>query len=289
MRGDQIVVHVGRVAGGVADPREAIDLRKVADQPRKANGVALVVLAAPRADILAEQRDLLRARVDQLARFGDQIAIGARDLRAARIGHDAIGAELVAAFLHGEKARRIGPLAFGQCRELGDRGHVGVGRALALHRPVEHLGQAVIGLRADHHADRRRTRHDLFALGLRDAACDRDHRRLVLRLALGQAADVRIDLFRRLLADVAGVEHDEVGIFALGRRHDAAFAEHLGHALAVIDVHLAAEALDPVGLGGIGRFHEVRAFSPKRARVQSDSLSASSPRRDWCTQGSLSR
>jgi hypothetical protein len=36
------------------------------------------------------------------------------------------------------------------------------------------------------------------------------------RAGLHQPADVRIDLLGRLLADVAGVEHDEVGVLALG-------------------------------------------------------------------------
>ena len=222
--------------------------------------MAPVVLAAPRGHVLAEQRDFLRARFDQLARFGHQIAVRTRDFRAARIGHHAIGAELVAAFLHGEEGGRADPPAFGQRGELGDRGHVGIGRAFALHRAVQHFGQAVVGLRADDHAHRGRAFHDLLALGLRDAARDRDHRRLGLRLALGQAADVRIDLLRRLLADVAGVEHHQIGVLALGRRRNALRIEHLGHALAVIDVHLAAEALDPVGLGrGVGRFHRLNS------------------------------
>ena len=30
---DQVVVHVARVRGGVADPQEAIDLGKLEDQP----------------------------------------------------------------------------------------------------------------------------------------------------------------------------------------------------------------------------------------------------------------
>ena len=36
--GDQSVVHVGRVAGGVADTRKAIDLRQRADQVGEVRG-----------------------------------------------------------------------------------------------------------------------------------------------------------------------------------------------------------------------------------------------------------
>src|SRR6185369_557471 len=85
------------------------------------------------------------------------------------------------------------------------------------------------------------------ALGLRDAAGERDERlRSVLAL---QTADLGIGLVRRLLADVAGVEHDQVGVVALGGRTHALRAEQLGHPLAVIDVHLAAEAFDFESLG----------------------------------------
>jgi len=41
--------------------------------------------------------------------------------------------------------------------------------------PRDHLRQAVIVLRAHHQIDRARAAQDLLALGLRDAAGDRDH------------------------------------------------------------------------------------------------------------------
>ena len=82
---------------------------------------------------------------------------------------DEIGAELVAAFLHGEEGGRADPPAFGQRGELGDRGHVGIGRAFALHRAVQHFGQAVVGLRAAAPAHRRRAFPELLARGLRAA------------------------------------------------------------------------------------------------------------------------
>ena len=109
----------------------------------------------------------------------------------------------------------------------------------------DHLRQAVIGLRADDHVDHRRAPLRFRALGLGDAAGERDQR---LRSVLApQPADVRIGLLGRLLADVAGVEDDEVGVLAVGRRGHAVGAQQLGHALAVVDVHLAAEGFDAKG------------------------------------------
>jgi hypothetical protein len=108
----------------------------------------------------------------------------------------------------------------------------------------------VIGLRANDDAHRWCPRHDFLTLRLRYAACHRDQRHSPLFTAvLHDAADVGIDLLGRLLADVARVEHDKIRRRAIGRRAHAFGGEQLGHALAVIDVHLAAEALDVKGAG----------------------------------------
>ena len=181
----------------------------------------------------------------------------ARDFGAAGIGHHAIGAELVAAFLHGEEGRRANLAPGRQGIELGFGRHVGIDGALALDSIGNQRGQAMIGLRANHHRDGRGAGHDLLAFGLGNAPGNRDHRRGAVFAApvLHDAADVGIDLLRRLFADVAGVEHDKVRLLALGRRRDALLGKQFGHPLAVIDVHLAAEALDPVGPGGRGRAH----------------------------------
>ena len=58
------------------------------------------------------------------------------------------------------------------------------------------------------------------------------------------AAELGIDLLGRLLADVAGVEDDEVGV--VGRRGlgIALGRERVRHTMRIVDVHLAAERLD---------------------------------------------
>ena len=75
----------------------------------------------------------------------------------------------------------------------------------------------MIVLRADHEIDGRRAPDDFLAFGLRDTAGHGDANIAALCLAglfqAAHAAELGIDLFGRLLADVAGVEDDEVGIF----------------------------------------------------------------------------
>src|SRR5262245_31860017 len=102
----------------------------------------------------------------------------------------------------------------------------------------------MIALRADHDIDDRRAADDLFTFGLRDAAGDRDvHLPAIARgliLHHPQPAEFGIDLFGRLLADVAGIEDDEVGVLS-ARGLDKAFTrQRVHHALRIVDVHLAA-------------------------------------------------
>ena len=203
----------------------------------------------PRVHVLAEQDDLARAAFDQRLRLGDDVVPRPRDLGAAGVGHDAIGAEFVAAFLDGEEGAGRGAAARGQRVELGQSPACRCRPAGAPRAASATISrQAVIGLRADDDVDHRRARLGFGALGLGDAAGERDQR--LRPVVAAQAADVRIGLFGGFLADVAGVEHDQVGVLAVGGRGHAVVAEQLGHALAVIDVHLAAEGFDAEGLGG---------------------------------------
>ena len=161
---DQVVVHVARMAGGVADALDAIDCRQGLDQAgQPAPFVALAVIGI---DVLAEQRDLADAGVRLAARFGKDRRQRPGDLRAARIGHHAEGAELVAAFLDGEKGGRPG---LAQAGRRGGRQMIELvlERKLGLHDGAiagitQDLGQAVIGLRPDHHVDDGRPADDLL-------------------------------------------------------------------------------------------------------------------------------
>ena len=69
----------------------------------------------------------------------------------------------------------------------------------------DHFRQAVVALGADHDVDERRAADHLGALGLRDAAGDReDHALAARRFRVAQepqAAEFGIDLLARLFAD----------------------------------------------------------------------------------------
>src|SRR5206468_12209622 len=65
-----------------------------------------------------------------------------------------------------------------------------------------------------------------------------------LVLEATDAAEFGEHLLRRLLADVAGVENDEIGAVRPRRRLVPERSQRFGHARSVIDVHLTAVGLD---------------------------------------------
>src|SRR5262245_54168043 len=106
----------------------------------------------------------------------------------------------------------------------------------------------MIALRPHHEIDRRRATEDLLSLGLGHAARDCDgHAPPFARgrlLEHADAAELGIDLVRRLLADVAGIEDDEIGVVGAGGLDEAFGRECVRHTMGIVDVHLAAEGFD---------------------------------------------
>ena len=254
MRGDQRGIHVARVGGGVAQPLKPLNLRERLEKRREISGASCGIRAMIGVDVLPEQHDLADARLDHLPGFGNDGGQRARGLCSARERHDAERAELVAAFLHGEEGCRPArhqPLATGrgQVSEFVFLGKLGVDRpALPGARLCDEIRQAMVALRANDDINAALPADDLLAFRLRDTAGDGDQRFLALGCAdaLGhtQAAKLGIDLLGGLLADMAGVEDDEIGILGAFGRGEALAGQYVRHALGVMSVHLAAVGLD---------------------------------------------
>ena len=279
---DQRVVHVARMAGGVAQARDAGHVRQAMKQASERPDRAVRPLTVIGVHVLPDQRQLAHARIGEAQGLVEDFCDRARDLRAAGIGHDAEGAELVAALLDREEGRHAAALGLGlrrcgQVIELVLDGEFRVDDAIGA-RLLQERRQVVIVLRPDHHVDGGRPTQDLLALRLRDAAGDDDLRLPAMGLAfllqLAHATELGINLFGGLLADMAGVEDDEVRLL-----HRLGFAvafgrQHVRHALGIVDVHLAAIGFDEnffheVGLSllAIGRSEMERPFKPfMRAR-----------------------
>ena len=113
----------------------------------------------------------------------------------------------------------------------------------------------MIGLRADHDIDFAGPARDFCAFSLGDTAGNRDHRRR--SIIAPHPANIGIDLLGCLFANMAGVEHNEIGrVRVIGGRQSLG-VQKLGHAFAVIDVHLAAKAFDEIAFR-IGSTHGAR-------------------------------
>ncbi len=106
----------------------------------------------------------------------------------------------------------------------------------------------MVVLRAHDEIDHRRAADDLLAFGLGDAARNGNGQAASVARGSGfkraHAAELGIDLVRGFLADVAGIEDDEIGILDVGGLREALGREHVRHTMGIVDVHLAAEGFD---------------------------------------------
>ena len=103
MGADQALGHVVGVAGRVADPLEAGQRGRARGSGRRGPAPSS---RRPGIHVLAEQGDFARAARRPAPGLVEDRRPRPGDFGAARIGHDAIGAEFVAAFLDGEEGAR---------------------------------------------------------------------------------------------------------------------------------------------------------------------------------------
>ena len=197
-------------------------------------------------DVLAQQGDLLISLGSQLAHLADDLLRVAAALTAPDIGHDAVGAEVVAA-VHDADPRAGAALT--------DHRHtLGNGAVLVLHG--EHPATAGIdlpekfrelpqGLRAEHQIHMAVGLAHLFRhLGpLGHTAAQADDLLRIGFLGVGQGAQIAVDPLFRVVADGAGVQHDDVRLGRLGDEFAAHGLQHAHDVLAVGHVLLAAEGV----------------------------------------------
>ena len=240
---------------GVAQPRQPFDPGQPGTKLAQPDGTAPRVEPVIGVDVLAKERELAHAGLDQPARFGHHLLDRAARLGAAGIGHDAERAELVAALLHREE--RGEPAAADhlllrerQMLELVLFGELGFDDGSSLAHARQELRQAVVALGAEHEVDAALgPPGDLLAFGLGHAAGDAHEEIAALGPHFVEPAELGEHLLARLLADMAGIEHDEIGVVDNGRRLIAMGRQRIGHAVAVIDIHLTAVGLNEELLG----------------------------------------
>ena len=206
---DDVLAHVLGVRTGVADALDAGHGIDLAQQLGEGDARVAREVAAVGVDVLAQQRHLAHPVVGEPADLLHQFAGRPAHLAPARGGHDAVGADRVAADadLHPalEVAGALGRQVAGETLELEE--------ALGGERVRgEELGQLMDLTGAEGDVDEGEAREHLLLDRLRPAPSHSDHR-------VGMPALERLGLPQMGheaavggLADRAGVEEDEIGV-----------------------------------------------------------------------------
>ena len=237
MAGDKVVVNVGRVRRGIADALQPVNFGNAAQQVGQIAFAAVFVLAVIGVDVLSEEIDFDAAGFDQPARFPQNRGNRAGIFDAARIGNDAVGAEVVAAFLNGQIGKSALRPVFGQRVEFGDGRKFGVDNADAAfaRHPGQNFGQPVVSQRSGCKIDKGCAFGNFAVLCLHDTADDANNGIFsVFRAFLFDkvdAAEVGEDLFGSLFPNMAGVENNQVGRLGRRRLFVAQIFQNSGNAL----------------------------------------------------------
>ena len=248
---DQLAAGVLGVAGHEAD---VVIPRHGAQQVEQVGEVHLLPLVQPLAvavDVLAQQGDLLVAGLHQALELGQDVRRAAALFPAADVGHDAVGAEVVAPVHDGQPGPELALPPDGDA--LHD--HRALGRLQQDAPPLLQLAgqQAGEGVDAVHPKDQvhigvaaAQFFHHLLLVGHAAAQAD-DEARLFLFQALEGPHVAKHPLFG-VLPHGAGVEEDQVGVLGVVAQAVADVHQDPLDPLAVVDVLLAAVAVD-IGQG----------------------------------------
>ena len=87
--GDEVVAHVVRMRGRVTHAPDSRDRGGRADEGGKSDRAAMAVDTMIGVDVLSDQRHFAHARTRETRNLVDDRSDRTRDLRPARIGHDA--------------------------------------------------------------------------------------------------------------------------------------------------------------------------------------------------------
>ena len=252
VRIDQLIIHIKRVRGGVAQSFQPLNLGQFSQQSGKVPDFSVRCLTMIGIHILPEQRQLTRACRDKAACLGGDGANGPGEFRSSCVGNNTESAEFVTPFLYAKKRRRAPRRMFaGQKVELHLFGKFGIDNAGTCARINlgNQLRQSMIGLRAYNDINPGRSAGNFLTLCLRNTASNGNHHIAALLIARPflhhpQTAQLGEHLFRCLLADVTGIENHHIRTLGAINCLIAQRRKRICHAVRVIDIHLTAIGFD---------------------------------------------
>ena len=189
--------------------------------------------------------------------FFEDILENTATLATAHVGHDAVGAEVVAAIGDGHPGME-GVVALG--RQVAGAHAVLVGLSdgdamtLAGKSSRKQVGKTVDGMGAKDDVDVAQEVKELVAVALANAAAH-SHDATLASLTRGNVAHgLHLAVQPRVgrLAHAASKEDDDVGLLDFRDLKRASRLQHAAHALGVMEVHLAAKGTDEIGAAAQG-------------------------------------
>jgi hypothetical protein len=249
---DQRVGKLQRMRSGEADATNAFYFSDGANQQAQVSHL-IVALASDRShpaaigvDVLAKQIDFAHTLRSQLRYFHQHVLERSADFLATGIRHHAERAVLRTAFHDRHECAGAFGARFRQAVELFDLGKADVDLRLAAGAAfADQFRQPVQRLRTKHQIHVRCPLDDGGAFLRGDAAADSDDHRLAAGFERLPAAQLAEHLFLRLLANGAGVDQHDIGLFGVvGQLQPFGGGQHVGHLGRVVLVHLATVGLD---------------------------------------------
>ena len=248
---DEIVAEVLGMGGHEAD---ALHAQRI--QPAKQTGEGIARARAVAVDILPKQHDFLHAALQKALGLAQDVVRAAGALAPAHIGHDAVGAEVVAAVHDGDIGMPgVEPL---DRQVLGDEVflvcHADHADLLRKQRK-EQRRQAVQVVRAEGQINEAVLAQD--ALGhaglLHHAAANADDQAGLVLFELLEPGHVSQGAAFGIVAHAAGVEDDQVRLAPVRRFGHAHSGQDAGQFFRIMRVHLAAIGDDMIGTGPLGQ------------------------------------
>lgn len=234
-------VNFDRVAGGVANAIDTVDSGHQTQQLGEGADAAIKGRAAVSVDVLAEQVHFAHALLGELGYFVEHVVQRSAHFFTAGVGHHAVSTVFGAAFHDGDERGSPFGARFGQAVEFFDlgEGDINLGATALLHF-LDHGGQAMQGLRAEHDIHIGSALANRIALLRGNAATHADHQTGLVGLELFPASQLVEHLLLRLFADGAGIQQQDICLFGLfGKGVAIAGIQQVGHFGRVILVHLA--------------------------------------------------